>query len=256
MINNNISTSKTPIILLIGGKGSRYLDDNNSPKQLAIIKKKPILIHMMNSYFDSGFNFIILPLGHKKEIFKKFFNNNQNKQKYKLNILNKKFTNLKTNKINIFMFDTKNNITKFERIKKSLTFFKDYQNIGVNYGDAICNIDIRRVYKKFIKSNLNAIMSVTTMKSPFGHVIIKGKTIKYFNEKPDLPHPTNIGYYFFKTSAISRYNKKNSELETSFLNTQIKDKKLGFYFHKGYFHTVNHKQDLINIKHIEKKFNK
>jgi len=254
MINSKKTIFKTPIILLIGGKGSRYLDDNNSPKQLAIIKKKPILIHMMNSYFDSGFNFILLPLGYKKEIFKKYLNNRKNKQKFKLNILNKRFTNFEENKINIFMFDAKKNISKLERIKKSLTFLKDYKNIGVNYGDAICNIDIKQVYKKFLKNDLNAIMSVTTMKSPFGHVIIKNKTIKNFKEKPDLPHPTNIGYYFFKSSSIIKYNKKNSELETSFLNAQIKEKKLGFYFHRGYFHTVNHKQDLINIKLIEKKF--
>ena len=103
---------KTPIILLIGGKGSRYLDDNNHPKQLAVIKKKPILVHMMDSYFNNGFNFIILPLGHKKEIFKKFFNDKINIHKYKLNILNKKFTNFEKKKINIFMFDTKKNISK------------------------------------------------------------------------------------------------------------------------------------------------
>ena len=96
-------------------------------------------------------------------------------------------------------------------------------------------------------------MSVITMKSPFGHVLIKGNIVKQFTEKPDLPFPTNIGYYFFKSESLINYNKDNSELETTFLNSQIKKKKLGFYFHKGYFHTVNHKQDLINIKHKEKK---
>tara|TARA_B110000858_G_C17645127_1_gene400032 strand:- start:55 stop:825 length:771 start_codon:yes stop_codon:yes gene_type:complete len=244
---------KTPIILLVGGKGSRYLDENNHPKQLAVIKKKPILIHMMNSYFNNGFNFIILPLGHKKEIFNNFFNSKVNKLKYRFNILNNKFTNFEKNKINIFKFITKKNISKLERVKKSLTYLKDHENIGVNYGDAICNIDIMSVYKKFIKSNLNSIMSITTMKSPFGHVLIKDNIIKEFKEKPDLPFPTNIGYYFFKSDSIKNYNKKNSELETSFLNSQIKKKNLGFYFHKGYFHTVNHKQDLINIKYNEKK---
>ena len=244
---------KTPIILLIGGKGSRYLDDNNQPKQLVEVKKKPILIHMMNTYYSNGFNFIVLPLGHKKEIFKDFFNNKTNKNKYRLNILNKNFTNYEKKKINIFMFDTKKRITKLERIKKSLTFFKDQENVGVNYGDAICNIDIRSVYKKFIKNNLNAIMSVITMKSPFGHVLIKNNYIKKFEEKPDLPSPTNIGYYFFKSASLVNYGRSNSELETSFLNNQIKKRELDFYFHKGYFHTVNHKQDLINIRHKEKK---
>ena len=51
---------KTPIILLVGGKGSRYLDEENEPKQLATIKNKPILMHMINSYYTFGFNLIIL----------------------------------------------------------------------------------------------------------------------------------------------------------------------------------------------------
>lgn len=244
---------KVPIILLVGGKGSRYLDENNYPKQLAVIKKKPILIHMMNSYYKNGFNFIILPLGHKKEVFKNFFNNKKNNQKYRLNILNKKFTNFKEKKINILILDTKKNISKLDRVKKSLNLTKSYKNVGVNYGDAICNIDIKSVYKKFLKNKQNAIMSVTTMKSPFGHVLIKDNIVKEFKEKPDLLLPTNIGYYFFKISSLVNYIKKNSELETSYLISQIKKKELGFYFHKGYFHTVNHKQDLINIKQKEKK---
>tara|TARA_B100000959_G_C14971603_1_gene619946 strand:- start:1898 stop:2647 length:750 start_codon:yes stop_codon:yes gene_type:complete len=244
---------KTPIILLVGGKGSRYLDENNHPKQLAVINKKPILIHMMSLYYKNGFNFIVLPLGHKKEIFKSFFNKKIHKEKYKLNILNKKLSNFKKDQINIYLFDTKKNIYKLERIKKSLVFLKNCKNIGVNYGDAICDINIKSVYKKFINNDLNGIMSVTIMKSPFGHVSIKNNLVKSFIEKPDLPFPTNIGYYFFKSSALLGYNKKNTELETSFLNDQIKKKKLGFYFHKGYFHTVNHKQDLINIKQRKKK---
>ena len=49
-----------------------------------------------------------------------------------------------------------------------------------------------------------------------------------------LPYPTNIGYYFFKSSALTGYKTKNAELETEFLKEQIK-KKLGYYFHKGFF---------------------
>ena len=64
-----MKVKKSPIILLIGGKGSRYIDEKNYPKQLALVNNKPILIHMMNSYFKSGFNFFILPLGHKKRNF-------------------------------------------------------------------------------------------------------------------------------------------------------------------------------------------
>ena len=238
---------KTPIILLVGGKGSRYIDDENNPKQLAQIEKKPILIHMFNAYYKYGFNHFILPLGHKKKLFKLFFKNKKNKKKYKINLLNKKFTNLKKNSINIFLFDTKNNIKKLDRIKKSLKFLKNYKNIGVNYGDAICDININSIYNKFMRNQYNGIMSLAKMKSPFGHVVINKSLVTKFAEKPMLPYPTNIGYYFFKSLALTGYKTKNAELETEFLKEQIKKKKLGYYFHKGFFHTVNHKQDLISL---------
>ena len=256
MIDGNLNKTITPVILLIGGKGSRYLDDNNSPKQLAVVKKKPILIQMMNAYFENGFNFIILPLGYKKKFFRNFFKDKKNLEKYRLNILKKKQSKLKSNMINILLFDTKNDLSKLERVKKSINFIKNFNNIGVNYGDAICDININSVFKKFIKEKLCAIMSITIMKSPFGHVKLHKNIIKEFIEKPDLPSPTNIGYYFFKVKAVMEHKIKNSELETTFFQNLIKSKKLGFYLHKGYFHTVNHKQDLINIKRIEKKINR
>ena len=239
---------KTPIILLVGGKGSRYLDDGDKPKQLAIIKNKPILIHMINSYFTFGFNLIILPLGFKKKIFEKFFNSKENKKKFKFNLIDAKLKKFKFDRINIFLFDAKKNISKLERIKKSLKYLRDFENIGVNYGDAISNINIKLVYKKFLKKNYDAIMSVTKIKSPYGHVILKKNIVKSFIEKPYFSLPTNIGYYFIKKSIIQKYNKKNKELETDFFKDLAKKKKLGFYFHKGYFHTVNNKQDLINLK--------
>ena len=243
---------KTPIILLVGGKGSRYLDEENEPKQLATIKNKPILMHMINSYYTFGFNLIILPLGFKKEIFQRFFNLKRNKEKYKFNLIDAKLKNFKFDKINILLFDAKKNISKLERIKKSLKYLKDFDNIGVNYGDAISNINIRLVYKKFLENNYEAIMSVTKIKSPYGHMIIKKNIVKDFIEKPYLSLPTNIGYYFIKKNVIQRYNKKNQELETGFFKDLVKKKKLGFYLHNGYFHTVNQKQDLISLKKKEK----
>ena len=242
-----MKVNKSPIILLIGGKGSRYIDEKNYPKQLALVNNKPILIHMMNSYFRSGFNFFILPLGHKKEIFKKFFFNPKNKTKYKLNILNKKLNNFKNYSLNILLFNTKNNITKYERIQNCLKYINIYKHVGINYGDAICNINIKSVYKKFLNEKISGIISVAFLKSPFGHVMLKNKLVKNFEEKPYLTIPTNIGYYFFNTSELINYKKRNAELETDFLKYQIKKKKLGFFLHKGYFKTVNKKQDLDNI---------
>ena len=56
---------ETPVIILLGGKGSRFSDLNEKPKQLVKINKHNLLMNIIlkNNLYKK--NFFILPLGHK-----------------------------------------------------------------------------------------------------------------------------------------------------------------------------------------------
>ena len=64
---------KPPVIILCGGKGSRFSKINQNPKQLSLLNGKPLIIHIIDHFFKSGFNYFVLPLGFKRKMFTNFF---------------------------------------------------------------------------------------------------------------------------------------------------------------------------------------
>ena len=88
-----INTSLISVILLVGGSGSRFSSLNEPPKQLSKINNDYILMHIIKYLKRYGLSHFILPLGYKKNFFKKFFYSKKNIKKYKLNLLNKNFKN-------------------------------------------------------------------------------------------------------------------------------------------------------------------
>ena len=91
------------VVILAGGLGSRLGSlTSNIPKPMIMIKNKPIIYHIMETYSSYGFNDFIIALGYKgniiKEYFKNFYAENNdlqinlltNKVKY-LNKINKKW---------------------------------------------------------------------------------------------------------------------------------------------------------------------
>jgi len=72
--------------------------------------------------------------------------------------------------------------------------------------------------------------------------------VKYFQEKPKLLDPINIGFYIFNKYIITKYYKKNYELESHFLKKLIKSKILKAYLHKGYFFSIDSKKDILNAE--------
>ena len=62
------------LIILLGGKGTRFSDLKSSPKQLLQLNNHNILMNIILNYKKFKINNFILPLGHKSEYFKRYFN--------------------------------------------------------------------------------------------------------------------------------------------------------------------------------------
>ena len=62
-----------PVIILLGGKGSRFSKIDQQPKQLVNLNKNNLLTSIFLYYKKYNLNYFILPLGHKKKIFSRFF---------------------------------------------------------------------------------------------------------------------------------------------------------------------------------------
>ena len=142
----NKKIQKLPIIILLGGRGSRFSSIHEAPKQLSRLNKNIILIEIMNLFIKYGSNHFIFPLGYKKKFFLSFFKSKKNILKYNLNILKNrnKFADIKKNKINISVFDASKKANKLNRIYKSFKY-SDKNDFFVTYGDGLANINIKKL---------------------------------------------------------------------------------------------------------------
>ncbi len=235
-------------VILVGGSGSRFSSIKEPPKQLSKLNNEFILMHIINNFRKYGLKHFIFPLGLKKNFFIKFFHSKKNIYKYKFNILKKNFLtkDLKSNKINISIFDAGQKIKKLERIFKSLHYVVNNDFI-VAYGDDLSNIKLNQILKEYNKNkNKKAIVTIFNKKSQYGHVVVgKKKFVKQFIEKPFHQYPINIGNYFFSKNLVKKYRKTGHELENNFLPILAKKKLLLSYEHKGYFYSINDKKELI-----------
>ena len=67
------------VVILCGGLGSRLSEETKlKPKPMVKIGKKPILVHIMETYKKFGFNDFILAGGYKYKFIEKYFQNNKN----------------------------------------------------------------------------------------------------------------------------------------------------------------------------------
>ena len=245
-MNNKKNLSSA--IILLGGTGSRFSKINEAPKQLAKINKTIILLRIIKNLNKNGFNYFIFPLGYKKFFFTNFFKSKKIVEKNNIKII-QNIHQIDNTKINIKLFDAGLNTSKLLRIKKSIQFLTQ-NDFLVTYGDGLANINVKKLVKLYFENNKKiAYLSTFLKKSQYGHVkLLKNNLVKYFQEKPKLLDPINIGFYIFNKYIITKYYKKNYELESHFLKKLIKSKILKAYLHKGYFFSIDSKKDILNAE--------
>tara|TARA_B110000003_G_C16609450_1_gene518825 strand:+ start:307 stop:1047 length:741 start_codon:yes stop_codon:yes gene_type:complete len=242
-----------PVIILLGGKGSRFSKIDQQPKQLVNLNKNNLLTSIFLYYKKYNLNYFILPLGHKKKFFLDFFNNKKNIKKYKFNILNNKNILIKKNHINLKLFNASEKSSKLSRIYKSTKFFNS-NYFMVTYGDGLADIDFDKQINYFNKIKKKNLVTICKIRSQYGHVKTSFNSgVLEFKEKPYLKVPINIGYYVFnKFDFLSLFNKKD-ELESEFLPKLVKKKSLFAYSHDGFFFNIDNKKDLEQVKNKYKK---
>ena len=244
---NNSNTYGLPVIILLGGKGSRFSKLNETPKQLAKINKKNLLINILEYYKKYDFNYFVIPLGYKSEFFYNFFNNKNNKKKYKINILKKNDQYLKKDYLNIKLFNTKRTASKLERIYKSTKYFEN-SFFFVTYGDGLANINFKKQLN-FFKKKKNNLVTVFVSRSQYGHVVSGNQNkVKKFEEKPYFFSPINIGYYILNKNDLLKFYKNKMELENDYLKILIRKGLLYAYNHNGFFFNIDNKKDLDEVK--------
>ncbi|MDA9647932.1 glucose-1-phosphate cytidylyltransferase, partial [Candidatus Pelagibacter sp.] len=133
------------------------------------------------------------------------------------------------------------------RVLKYKKFMQNNKYFAVTYGDGLANINLKKVFKKFYKTDFEGIMCASNPNEKFGTLKIKKNMVTNFKEKEKDPKKwINIGFFIFK-KIFFKYLDKNTMLEEKPLKKITNKKKLMVYKHMGLYNCMDtlHEKKII-----------
>ena len=122
-----IEKSKMKIVILAGGFGTRLSEYTNTiPKPMVSINGKPLLVRIMNYFYNNGFDNFYIALGYKGSVIKNYFKNDK---KWKVNLI-----------------ETGKNTMTGGRLKRLNKYLKNDKFI-MTYGDGLSNVNLKKLLK-------------------------------------------------------------------------------------------------------------
>lgn len=133
-------------IILAGGFGTRLKGIiNNIPKPMAPINNKPFLEYIFSYLRQEGINKVILSVGYKKEVIKKYFG--------------KEFNGIK-----IIYSEENKPLKTGGAIKKALKF-ADTDNVFILNGDTFFKVNLKKMYNFHFKKKAYLTIAVKRMEN-------------------------------------------------------------------------------------------
>ena len=223
------------VVILAGGFGTRISEYSKTiPKPMIEVKKKPILVRIMEHYSKFGFKEFYIALGYKGNVIKQYFK--RKKFNWKINLI-----------------DTGLNTMTGGRLKRLKKYIKN-DRFFLTYGDGLSNVDIKKLLK-FHKKNKNLI-TLTAVRPParFGAIKLSGNKVKVFKEKDIMDEGwINGGFFVIEPKFLDYIKGNNTFLEKEPLEKASKEGELFAFKHNGFWQCMDTKRDKDKLEKILKK---
>ena len=224
------------VVILAGGFGTRLSEYTKTiPKPMVTINGKPILIRIMNHFYNAGFKDFYIALGYKGHIIKNFFKKNIEK------------------KWNVNLIETGKNTMTGGRLKRLKKYLGD-EIFFMTYGDGISDVNLKKLLT-FHKNN-NKLVTVTAVRPParFGFLKIKKNLVTYFKEKLNLDEGWINGGFFIINPIFFKYIKNDKTfLEKEPLEKVAKENQFSAFKHSNFWHCMDTLRDKIILDKLLKK---
>jgi len=205
--------SKTPILIMAGGKGKRLGPITHVlPKPLVPVKSKTMIELVLDQFLRYGYKNLHISINYKASLIKAFFK--ELKPSYKIKFIEEKKP-----------LGTAHSLHNFKNSNSKIVVMTNC--------DIIIKEDINRIIKYHIE-NFYDLTLVGTHKEfflPYGACEInKDGTLKLINEKPTQNYLINAGLYVINTKKLKNI-KKNIEFNITDLTNNLlnENKKVGIY---------------------------
>ena len=233
------------VALLAGGFGTRISEESHlKPKPMIEIGELPILVHIMKTYAEQGYNEFVICAGYKQQIIKEYFSNYYlytNDVTFNLDGAKDNITIHKKSKDNwkVTVVDTGLYTQTGGRIKRVKDFIGN-EPFMLTYGDGVSNVDLKELLNCHKKSGKLVTMSCYNFGQNKGVVEINNGLVSSFREKSDLDGDLiNIGYMVVNPEIFNYIEGDNTIFEEDVLKELVKNKQLNAYVHKGFWQCMD-----------------
>ena len=230
-----IKKSKMKIVILAGGFGTRLSEYTNTiPKPMVSINGKPLLVRIMNYFYNNGFDNFYIALGYKGSVIKNYFKNH--KKKWKVNLI-----------------ETGKYTMTGGRLKRLNKYLKDDKFI-MTYGDGLSNVNLKKLLKFHDQNKKKVTLTAVRPPARFGYLKLKGNMVNYFKEKSRTDEGwINGGFFVMEPSFLKLIKKDSTYLEREPLERVTKQKNLAAFKHNDFWQCMDTIRDKINLEKALKK---
>ncbi|MDF2840276.1 MAG: rfbF [Clostridia bacterium] len=240
------------VVILCGGKGLRMKEvTGDVPKPLAMIGNKPILWHIMKTYYHYGFNEFVLLLGYKGDRIKEYFmdyewKNNSFRLKedghYELLEPSEKW--------NITFLDTGLDTMTGGRLLRAKSLLKD-ESFMLTYGDGLADININKLVDFHIENGKVATVTGINKSNQYGVLTTENNIATEFIEKPTDNNIINGGFFVFNHDVFD-YLRDGDKciLERDPLVHLVEDRQLAVYNHNGFWTAMDTYKDIMDVNKL------
>ena len=242
------------VVILAGGFGTRLSEETEKkPKPLVEVGGNPILWHIMKHYDHYGLFDIMVALGYKGEVIKKYFMDYLN---YRCNIridfstAEVSMQDRSVERWRLEMIDTGLNTNTGGRVKRLQPLLGD-ETFMLTYGDGVSDINLRDLLK--LHRSQGRIGTVTAVRPParFGGLVIDENIVVDFTEKPQIGEGwINGGFMVFEPAVFQYIEGDDVSLEAHVLERLAKDRQLSVLKHEGFWQCVDTLRDLRLLNNL------
>jgi len=222
-------------LILAGGLGTRLSEETQDrPKPLVEIGGRPIIWHIMMSYYSQGYKDFLIAGGYKCEMLEPTLN------KHFVDIPNLKFE----------VLDTGLHTQTGGRLKRCFEY-SGIQRCFATYGDGVSNINLKELLK--VHETSANLVTLTAVHPParFGRVVLEDKQVIHFGEKNQSDEGwINGGFFVLDRQVIDYISDDSVSFERFPLSQLAETRKLGAHLHQGFWQpmdTLREKNELEEV---------
>ncbi|HEV8384794.1 MAG TPA: sugar phosphate nucleotidyltransferase [Candidatus Acidoferrales bacterium] len=232
------------VVILCGGLGTRMKEETEyRPKALVDIGGRPILWHLMRTYYKYGYRKFVLCLGYKGWMIKDYFLNYQCRQ-HDFTLRLRSGASMvwdhsdEPEDWEITFVDTGANTQTGGRLFRIRHHIKEDYFLA-NYVDGLSDINLDELVAYHKDKKKTATLSGFHARSRYGVVRVNGDGIvNYWQEKPLMNDLTPGGFFVFNRNIFDALDE-DCILEMGPLDKLAKTGELALYRHDGFWYCMD-----------------